>query len=69
MPAPVIAFETAVVARRVDAVVVVALLDGALEGGEAACVAIITCPEPTARALVATLCSVLGLLMPQGLGG
>jgi hypothetical protein len=55
MPAPVIRFSTAVAARRDDADIAVALFNG----GETACVAILLCSEEAARALIATLGSVL----------
>lgn len=65
MPAPVIAFETAVVARRADdeAGLAIALLDGS---GDAAssdapetCVAILLCSDATAQGLAAALGSAL----------
>jgi hypothetical protein len=59
MPAPVIAFESAVVARAPGHIVVIALMDGSPDASARTCVAIVTCREETARGLTRTLGSVL----------
>lgn len=58
MPAPVIAFETALAARDEGGGVVVALIDGPLAAATSTCVAILTCSLESARAAAQAIGSV-----------
>lgn len=65
MPAPVIAFDNAVAARREAGGVSIALLDGPAStvaaSAEPACVGILLCSDVTARAMAAEV----GRLFPK----
>jgi hypothetical protein len=66
MPAPVIEFKSAVVARRVGGGLALALFDGALDqDGLPACVAILLCAEPSALTLVEAVGSALRTPKPD----